>query len=142
MPGKMVMVEKKKVMSLLEDEMDIPDLMCVFWDRKSASPAYLLKEDYPAFKGDIANWRDSVKRGVMKVEAFNLKTLTTCYEKDHRHKKFHTLTLQMLDDGELRQQTDPVGLMIMGFWCDGLTYYFTDKKVRDMIAKYVMSGKN
>jgi hypothetical protein len=131
------------LMKHMESEMDIPDLMAVMWNTEKRQPAFLLKEDYPALKGDIAKWRKSIREGKMVVQECNLTEVSPNYDTDKLHTKFHTLTLQFPDaDGELKTCQDPVAMCVFGWMVDGLTYFFTDKKVRDMIAKYLKTGKN
>jgi hypothetical protein len=131
------------LMKHMEDEMDIPDLMCVCWNQANKQPAYMLKEDYPALKGDIGKWRKSIREGKMVVQECNLTEVSPNYDTEKLHTKFHTLTLQLVDaDGEVREWQDPVAMCVFGWMVDGLTYFFTDKKVRDTIANYLMTGKN
>ena len=61
-----------------------------------------------------------------------------CPETTYKGRKYYGFTLQAIGEGEIKGMTDPLSMMLFGYFCDGMTYWMTAKKNRDNIVKYVM----
>lgn len=74
------------------------------------------------------------KDGMMNIKKCN------CREYEYKGRKYYSLTLQLYQDGEIQAVQDPTAVMLFGWMCGGLTYFFTAKTNRDKIREYVMKG--
>ena len=110
------------------------DLMTIFWAGQQRTPAYLLLEDQQDFKKQMKAWRKQAVKGVINIHSANCKTET------YKGRTYYGFTLQQHnpDTGEMEDLSDPLSLMMFGFMCSGLAYWFPIKKNRDRIVKYVM----
>ena len=110
------------------------DLMSIFWVGEQKQPAYLLTEDQQDFKKQMKMWRKQVLKGVINIHSANCRTET------YKGRTYYGFTIQQHNQatGEMDDIRDPLSLMLFGYMCSGLTYWFTAKTNRDRIVKYVM----
>jgi hypothetical protein len=104
------------------------DLRCIFWGQKENNLSYLLNTD------NISNQMKDWKRGRKE----NQLTLLRANNRDWEYKgrKFYSFTLQPAsDDGNFGADGTQ---LLFGWFCDGLTYYWTSKHNRDAIFDYIM----
>jgi len=110
------------------------DLMCVYWHHNENKEFYLLMKDSKIFSKNTKVWKKQIKQG--KLQCLKENCCENTFKLNDR--KFYTLTLQYLDDkGELIPITDPFALIMFGRMVTGLSYFFTNKKNRDIVFNYI-----
>lgn len=130
-----VLCQKADFVRDFEPHRSKPDLLCVMNSVRSHTPSYLLMEDKDVFmRTEVKRWRKLALTGMMNIKECN------CKEHEYKGRKYYSLTLQTHLNGELQEIQDPTALMLFGWMCCGLTYFFTAKTNRDKIREYVMKG--
>jgi len=110
------------------------DLLCVYWVANCHKDFHLLMEDKEIFmKGDVKAWKKQFNSEQLQIlESNNCEN--TCI---FNNRTFYGMTLQWMKDGETLEISDPFSLLVMGRMVNGITYWFTIKKNRDMIYEYI-----
>ena len=111
------------------------DLLCVYWMARNQQDCHLLMEDRKTFmKTDVKSWKKQYKNKELQILKSN-----NCENKCRfNDRTFYGMTLQCMEaDGETAEITDPISLLVMGRMVNGITYWFSIKKNRDIIYEYI-----
>ena len=110
------------------------DLLCVYWVHNHHQDCHLLMEDKEMFmKEDVKSWKKQFKNKQLQIlEGNNCEC-----ECKFNNRKFYGMTLQWIKDGEPLDISDPFSPLVMGRIVNGITYWFTIKKNRDIIYEYI-----
>tara|TARA_R110002126_G_scaffold22885_1_gene81144 strand:- start:1304 stop:1708 length:405 start_codon:yes stop_codon:yes gene_type:complete len=121
-----------------EDSMKIynkKDLLCAYWVQSHQTECHLLMEDRKLFmQTDVKSWKKQYKIKELQIFKFN-----NCENKCKlNNRTFYGMTLQWLKkDGDTAIINDPFSALVMGRVVNGITYWFTIKKNRDLIYEYI-----
>ena len=118
------------------------ELLCIFGHIKLDATMHLLKCDYKNWmRTDVKKWRQKYRKGEIELLDCNQKS-QKCLHPLANGQIFHTLCLTYLDEnGETSSIMDCNAMFNFGWFCDATTYFFKDKKHRDIVLEWIRKAK-
>jgi hypothetical protein len=88
--------------------------------------------DAKDIQSEFKRFKGLIKQGVLKVQECNNKTVTM----ENNKQEWYSIVIQHADDSQVGM--DLAGVKIFQFFVDGVCYFFTNKKNRDAMYKYLV----
>jgi hypothetical protein len=133
-PGTSGAYMKETLLAKTREDRNRGDLLCIFWHMKMGEPSYMLDEDMSPWMGcDIASWNQAVKEG--KIVFLSCNSIDRDKPQVIEGREFWPLNLQSTEEEEA--SSEPLSLLVFGYMCGGVTYWFPDRAKRNAIYEAI-----